>query len=126
MGMRKSHAELRPRMPSEQPAGDLRPRGRLHLREDRADSGRVPFVAVMESADFGARHDPTNASRVDCARLGRVLGQREMRSRAVVIRDVRAKDPPEMPLVEDDDVVETLAPDRPNDAFDVRILPRRA
>jgi hypothetical protein len=31
-----------------------------------------------------------------------------------------------MPLVGDDDVVETLAPDRPNDAFDVRILPRRA
>ena len=66
----------------------------------------------MESADFGARHDPTDANRMDGARLGRVLGQREMRSRAVVIRDVRAKDPPEMPLVEDDDVVETLAPDR--------------
>ena len=31
-----------------------------------------------------------------------------------------------MPLVEDDDVVQTLAADRPDDAFDVGILPGRA
>jgi hypothetical protein len=29
----------------------------------------------------------------------------------------------EMPLAEDDDVVEALATDRPDDALDVRILP---
>jgi hypothetical protein len=31
-----------------------------------------------------------------------------------------------MPLIEDDDVVQTLAADRTDDAFDIRILPRRA
>ena len=31
-----------------------------------------------------------------------------------------------MPLVEDDDVVQTLATDGPDDAFDVGILPGRA
>jgi len=31
-----------------------------------------------------------------------------------------------MPLIEDDDVVQTLAADRADDAFDVGILPRRA
>jgi hypothetical protein len=65
----------------------------------------------MESADFGARHDPTNASRVDRARLGRVLGEREVGSQAVVVREVGPKDRPEMSLVEEDDVVQTLPPD---------------
>jgi len=31
-----------------------------------------------------------------------------------------------MPLIEDDDVVQTLAADRADDAFDVRVLPGRA
>ena len=31
-----------------------------------------------------------------------------------------------MPLIEDDDVVQTLAADRANDAFDIGILPGRA
>ena len=36
------------------------------------------------------------------------------------------RDSSEMSLVEDDHVVQTLAADRPYDAFDVGILPRRA
>ena len=123
------YAKVARRTPPEDAVGAARRRpqaeGRLHLREDRADSGRVPFVAVMESADVGARHDPTNASRVDCARLGRVLGQCEVRSGAVVVREVGPKDPPQMSLVDDDDVVQTRAPDRPDDALDVGILPGR-
>ena len=87
------------------------------------DSGRLPFAAVMDSADFGPRCDPTGASRVDGARLRRVLGEREMRSRAVVVHDVGAKHPAEMPLVDDDDVIQTLAAHWRDDAFDVRILP---
>ena len=81
---------------------------------------------MMEPADFGPRHDPTGAVWVDDAGLGRVLAERQVRSRALVVRDVGVKDPSEMPLVEDDHVVQTLAADGPDDAFDVGILPGRA
>jgi hypothetical protein len=75
----------------------------------------LPLVAVMEPADFGPRHDPAGAGDVDGAPQGRILVKRQVRSRTVVIRDVGAKDPPKMPLVEDNDVVQTLAANRPDD-----------
>jgi hypothetical protein len=49
-----------------------------------------------------------------------------VRARSLVVRHVGPKDPTKMPLIEDDDVVQALASDRANDAFDVGILPRRA
>ena len=44
----------------------------------------------------------------------------------MVVRQIGAKYASKMSLVEDDDVVQTLSTDRPDDAFDVGILPRRA
>ena len=44
-----------------------------------------------------------------------------MRAAPMVVGDIRAKDATEMPLVEDDDVVETLAADRADDALDVGV-----
>jgi len=55
---------------------------------------------MMEPADFGPRHDPTSAGRVDGAGFGRVLAYREVRARALVVRDVGVKDSSEMPLIE--------------------------
>jgi hypothetical protein len=98
----------------------------IRVPTETAGSGRLPFVAMMKLADFGPRHDLPGAGRVDSPGLGRVLAQREVRSRTVVIRDVGAKYASEMSLVEDDDVVQTLAADRAYDALDVGILPRRA
>jgi hypothetical protein len=76
---------------------------------------------MMEPADFGPRHDPTSAVRVDGAGFGRVLAEREVRARALAVRDVGVKDSPEMPLIEGDDVVQALAADRPDHTFDVGI-----
>src|SRR5215204_4424680 len=81
---------------------------------------------MVEPANFGPRHDPSAAGRIDGASIGRVLAEGEVRSRVLVVRDVRSKHTPEMSLIEDDDVVQTLAPDGPTDAFDVGILPERA
>src|SRR5215207_1498294 len=89
-------------------------------------SGGLPFVAMVEPADFGPRYDPSGADRIDGASIGRVLAEREVRSRVRVVRDVRSKHAAEMSLIDDDDVVQTLATDRPDDAFDVGILPGRA
>ena len=77
---------------------------------------------MVQPADLGPRHDTTGAGRLDGACLGRVLAEREVRSRALLIRDVRSKHLSEMPLVEDDHVVQTLEADGPDDAFDVGIL----
>ena len=75
------------------PQADLQPRLRSHAERNRAGSGGLPFVAMMEPANFGPRHDPTGADRVDGARLGRVLAEREVRSRALVGRDVGREGP---------------------------------
>ena len=93
---------------------------------EAAGSGGLPFVAMMKPADFGPSHDPTGAGRFDSACLGRVLADRKVRARAQVIREVGAKHASEMSFVEDDDVVQTLAADRPDDALDIGILPGRA
>jgi hypothetical protein len=55
-----------------------------------------------------------------------ILAEREVRPRPLIARNIGPKDPTKMPLIEDDDVVQTLAPDRADDAFDVGILPGRA
>jgi hypothetical protein len=49
-----------------------------------------------------------------------------VRSRVLIVRDVGSKHPSEVPLIDDDHVVQTFAADRPDDAFDVGILPGRA
>jgi hypothetical protein len=46
--------------------------------------------------------------------LGRVLAEREVRSRPLVVHDVGAKHPAEMLLVEDDYMVQTLPAERPD------------
>ncbi len=49
-----------------------------------------------------------------------------MSAAGVIVVDVLSQDSPEVPLVEDDHVVETLAANATNHPFDVRILPWRA
>jgi hypothetical protein len=79
---------------------------------------------VVQTADFRSHHDA--AGRLDGACQWSILAEREVRARPLVVRDVGPKDSTKMPLLEDDDVVQTLAADRADDAFDVGILPGRA
>ena len=48
-----------------------------------------------------------------------------MRARGVVVAEVRIEQAAQVPLIQDDDVIQTAAADRPDDALGVRILPRR-
>ncbi len=48
-----------------------------------------------------------------------------MSARCVVVTEVGAENPPQMALTENDDVIQAFSPDRSDDPFDVRILPRR-
>ena len=86
--------------------------------------GREPFVAVVQATDLGERDNLAGSGQVYGAALGTILVKREMRSHLVVIVKVRRQHAPQVTLIEDDDVIETLAADRANDALDVSVLPR--
>jgi hypothetical protein len=48
-----------------------------------------------------------------------------MRSHAIIIVGVGFQDPTQKDLAEDNDVVQTLTPDRPDQLFGKAVLPRR-
>jgi hypothetical protein len=86
-------------------------------------SGCQSFVAMMQTTDLRDGDYLSPFGRVDRARIRTVFSQGQMRPCSVVIVLVRREDAVQMALVEDDEVVETLAPDRPDDSLDIRILP---
>src|SRR6266851_4303460 len=81
---------------------------------------------MMESADLGQRNDAAVLRWLDGARLRRILLEREMGARAVVVEEVAAQTTTEVSLVQDDDLVEQFAAEGANDAFGEGVLPGRA
>ncbi len=79
---------------------------------------------MMESADLGERGDLSESSVLDRPPFRRVLLQRKMRPGAIVVPPVVRKDSAEMPLVEDDYVVQTLSAQGANESLRIGILPR--
>src|SRR5438067_951547 len=63
---------------------------------------------------------------LDRTSIGRVLPQRNVRSRLIIIARVFCKDSPKVLSIEHQQMVRALAPDRANQAFDVSVLPRRS
>ena len=61
---------------------------------------------------------------LDSAGLGAIHIERQMGTKAVVIGNIRGEHAPEMPLVEDDDMIEHIAPETPDKPLAVGILPR--
>src|SRR5262245_58110153 len=86
--------------------------------------GRAPFVAMVQATDLRERDEFAGRGWMYRSALGTILAEREVRSRLVVIPKVRRQDAAQVTLIEDDDVIETLAADRADDAFDVGVLPR--
>jgi hypothetical protein len=66
---------------------------------------RLAFVAVVHTADFGSHQDA--AGRLDGAFHWSILAEREVRARPLVVRDVGPKGSTKMPLIEDDDAVQS-------------------
>ncbi len=65
----------------------------------------------MQSADLRKRHDLATADRLHRPSVGRILVQRQVTSGAMIIVQVGCQDPPKMAFAQDDDMVETPAPD---------------
>lgn len=80
----------------------------------------------MKTADLRYRNDGSEFGRVRQPRFRRVLDQREVRPGFVIIRQERLHMPVEGGLIENDDVIQTLAPQSANHSFHESSLPRRA
>src|SRR5262245_11877970 len=71
-------------------------------------------------------HGYDSAGSLDGSGQGGVLAQSQMRARLVVVNAVRREDPPQMLFAKDQHMVQTLAPQRPDQALHVRVLPGRS
>src|SRR5262245_21533249 len=80
-------------------------------------------VLMMQPADQGIRHNASDP--LNWARDRRILSQERMSSRRVVIARIGLYEAAEVLLTQCNDMVNTLASDRPNQPFHEAILPRR-
>jgi len=89
----------------------------------RRELGCQPFVTMVKAAHLLDGDHLGPILRLDGARVGTVLLQGKMGPRPMVVVSIRGQYPPQVTFVEDDDVVEALAPDRSDDTLDVWVLP---
>jgi len=78
---------------------------------------------MMQTTDFGKLHDPARFERLDRPDIRRILVEREMSTSPVIVREVRGQSASQMSLADNDDVVQTRAPDRADKALGERVLP---
>src|SRR5262245_11479778 len=106
-------------------SGDPGPRGSSQRDVSHLRSCRSSFIAVMQSAHLGKGDHLTLLRRVDRARVRTIHLQRKMCAPAVVVCQVPLEDAREMPLVEHDEVIQTLTANTADKALHIWILPRR-
>ena len=89
-------------------------------------SGGAPFVMVMQAADVWYLNDGAAGWRLCGPRHRCILVQGKMWAPLVIIGQEESERASKGLLIPHDDMIETLAPQGTNQAFDVRILPRGA
>ena len=87
-------------------------------------SGCASFVSVMETPNLWNGYYRSEFWRLHGPRFRRVLTERQMCSRFVIVRHERPHMPVQRGFVDDDHVVQTFAPNRSDQAFNVGSLPR--
>ncbi len=92
------------------------------FERDRA-SGRAG-VEVMQAADLWDSDHLASGGWLNVPEQRCVAVQGEVRPAVVVIGHVILEDPPQVLISENDQMVEALAPDRPDDSLSIRVLPR--
>src|SRR6266540_2420600 len=85
---------------------------------------RLADVAVMQATDFGNLHDPARLGELDGPAVRRILVEREMRASPMIVAEVAGQDAAQVPLTEDEHMIQTLAPDRSDESLRERVLPR--
>ncbi len=77
----------------------------------------------MQTTQMGKGEDVSLTGLLDAPSLWALLFQGEMGSRRVVVGKIGTEEAFQVAVVQDDDVIETLAPDRADQALDIGILP---
>jgi hypothetical protein len=78
---------------------------------------------MMQAADLRDGDDSSDPGWLDRTRVRAILAEREMRPGLMVVINITGQNPAQMALVEDHDVIETLATDRTDHALDISVLP---
>jgi hypothetical protein len=91
----------------------------------RASSGATD-VFVMQAADHRNGFDVAVVVGDNGTHVWRILAERQVRPRRVIVRNVFAQDTHEMALAQDDDAVEALAANGADHPLAIRILPWRS
>ena len=71
----------------------------------------------MQAANFGNRDDRTEFRRFDRPPIGCIFVEREVRPGPVIVREVRGQDASQVPLFENDDMVQALAANRADESL---------
>jgi hypothetical protein len=100
------------------------PHGRRRVDWTMLALCRPPGISMMQAANFGNWHNDANIGRLDRPYVGRILLQREVSARAVIMGKVAGQETVKVPLAENEHVVQTLAPDRADEPLHERVLPR--
>jgi hypothetical protein len=80
---------------------------------------------VVQTTDDWKLDHLAGLGRLQRARLGRVLAERQMSAtRVIVLANESPKQPSQVPLVHDDYMIEELSPQCADNAFRIWILPR--
>src|SRR2546427_12665980 len=91
------------------------------VRTDGAELRRPADVAMMQATDFGNLHDPARVGELDGPGVRRILVEREMSASPVIVLEVAGQDAAEVSFAENENVIQTLAPDRPDEEMRERI-----
>jgi hypothetical protein len=78
---------------------------------------------MMQATDFGERDDRADFRRLNRPSVGCIFVEREVSARPVIVREVTGQDAAQVPLAQDEHVIQALAPDGADEALRERVLP---
>jgi hypothetical protein len=79
---------------------------------------------MVEATDFANRDDLAEFRLFNRAAVRRILVEREVSTRPVVVREVASQGAAQVPFAKNEDVIQTLAPDGANEPLRKGVLPR--
>src|SRR6188472_4384259 len=82
-----------------------------------------PRVAVVQSRQN--RYGDDGPGLLDGSSPRRILAQIQVRARVIVIERIRCQHPPQMPFAKDQNMIQAVAPERPDQALNAGVLPGR-
>ena len=79
---------------------------------------------MVEATDFANRDDLAEFRPLNWAAVGRILVEREVSTRPVIVREVASQGAAQVPFAKDEDVIQALAPDGADEPLREGVLPR--